>query len=625
MSYSLRLPPSLQRSPSFSSPVTPVTCDSEKTVADASVPESPVANYEVVSAPERADEIASLLTTASGLGIATWPCPASSARSTDRSRDCEVRKPILLQLAAVGEPVVAVFDLLELGGVPEGVRRVLADPRIPKVAFDLLAVARSLLREFGAEVASGADLLAGAVLAAGYQEHRVKGAYTLREVVKKYIPGNLPQAATWTSSTCALTREQLDEAARNAALCIPLLDALRAAAERQGVIDAWRIENEALPAIVAMEAAGIVIDRERLQTIARTAKDEEEVASIDATRDLGAINLCSPRQVLAAVQARHGTSVASTRKGAVLADAPAAPVLNALLRLRRAKSRRDCALSFLAAVQEDGRVRARFDPLAAPTGRFGCSDPNFLAVPADPEFRGCFRPGDGSLFVIADYNALQLRLVAETTGDAELLRCFSSAIDPHRRTAAFIMGCSMEEVEERSRKLAKAINYGFIFGMGARMFRQYARKTWGLEVAIEQAHQFREGFLSLYSGIREWHRRVEVEADHNGGVRSGSGRFRKLAPEGGRFPYTKALCTPIQATEADGVKRTLALLHPRLREEGAQLVNVVHDELVVETPVAIAERVKNVVVTSMVEGMSAYLPRVPVVVDAVVADTWEQP
>jgi DNA polymerase-1 len=580
--------------------------------------------YEVIRSSERAEAIAAALLTASVVALdietfAAWPTAGK-----DAALDCNKNRVRLVQLAARDLPV-AVLDVLALGGLPDGIRRLLLTEKIQKVGFNIRFDARNLLHHFGVEVLNPVDLLAGAVLAHGYQDHQSRGSHTLQRLVELYLSQILPKeqaASDWGGS--ALTREQLDYAARDAAVLLPLYEMLRAAVERRGVTAAWSLENGCIPPVVSMEEAGLDVDRTRLEALVEGWSAEAATSAHGVARTLGPINLNSPKQVIAAVQRSYGITLTSTSESAIAEHAPSAPALCDLLTHRRAKKRIDAARVFIDAAQPDGRVRARFNPLAAPTGRFGCSSPNLLAVPKDPDFRRCFVAGDGSKLVVADYAAIQLRIVADLTGDPELIRCFGSVppIDPHRRTAAFITGKEMQEISNDERQLAKAVNFGLAFGMGARRFVQYARDSYGVVLTAEEAEIFRERFLTLYEGIREWHRRTGVEGPGSEGVRSASGRLRRLVPKDGRFPFTEFLNTPVQGTEADGVKRALALLHPRLRASGAQIVNVVHDELVVRTPSERAEEVKALVMSAMVDGMQEFVRRVPVSVEAVVADTW---
>lgn len=581
-----------------------------------------IPDYEVVTTNARAEAVADLLSPAPVLALDIETC--SVGGQPDDALDPAKNRVRLLQLAANADRAL-LFDVAALGGMPIFVADLLASRSRTVVGFNLRFDASNILKHYGIEIGCPVDLYAGAVLADGYRDHRVRGAHSLGRVVQRYLNLNLPKelaSSDWGAPV--LSREQLDYAARDSSVLLPLYAAISAAAVARGVADAWRLENEALPAVVAMERAGIGLDRQRLGTLVQRWASEADAAAQEVRRELGGINLNSPPQVTAAVQARYGIALASTSESALSEHVSTAPALASLLVRRRLKSRIDTAQSFIEAVHPDGRVRARFNPLSAPTGRFGCSSPNLLAVPKEPEFRSCFVAGYGHKFVIADYAAIQLRIVADISGDPELVRCFASnpPVDPHRRTAAFITGKAINEISKEERQLAKAVNFGLAFGMGARRFVIYARDSYGVVLTMEEAEHFRDRYFALYEGIRAWHRRTGVVAVGEAGVRTASGRYRELQAKHGRVPFTDFLNTPVQGTEADGVKRALALLHPRLREFGAEIVNVVHDELVVRTPSDVAEVVKPIVVNCMVEGMGEFVRRVPVVVEADTAETW---
>jgi DNA polymerase-1 len=230
----------------------------------------------------------------------------------------------------------------------------------------------------------------------------------------------------------------------------------------------------------------------------------------------------------------------------------------------------------------------------------------------------------GATLIVADYAAIQLRIIADMVQDPELIRCFRGPdqVDPHTRTAAEMLGKPVTAVTAGERKQAKPVNFGFAFGMGAARLVGYARDHYGVELTLAQAIAFRNAFFRVYPSIHAWHRRVSATAAGTTEVRTASGRLRILRTVNGRPPFTEILNTPVQGTEADGVKRAMALLHPRLKEFGASLIAVVHDEFVVETPAEVAEAVKAVVVKAMVGGMAEFVTTVPVVVEAVVSDCW---
>jgi len=266
----------------------------------------------------------------------------------------------------------------------------------------------------------------------------------------------------------------------------------------------------------------------------------------------------------------------------------------------------------------DGRVHAGFDPLAAPTGRFGCSEPNLLALPKRADIRRCIVPPPGHLLIVADYAAIELRALARIANDPRLRRTFAEGGDPHRVTAAAALAKLEAEVTAAERQSAKAVNFGFAFGMGPDRFISYARLTYGVEVTRPQAVAFRDSYLRLYEGVARW--QAQMRATMPCEVRTASGRLRRFRdPHGG---YCERLNTPVQGTAADGLKQAMVLLRPRLAAIGARIVLCVHDELLVEAPADRASEAKAIVEEGMVEGMRTFVPDVPIVVEAAVRSTW---
>ena len=276
-------------------------------------------------------------------------------------------------------------------------------------------------------------------------------------------------------------------------------------------------------------------------------------------------------------------------------------------------------------VDLDGRIRSRFDPLAADSGRFSCSEPNLQQVPTErtaPGLRACFRAPPGRVFVVADYAQIELRVAAALAPCPRLADVFRRGGDPHRTTAATLTGKSPDAVTAAERKLAKAINFGFLFGMGARTFRGYAEASYGIDLDEGQARRAREAFFRTYPGLAAWHRRTAALGRGGGevAVRTALGRRKRFAA--GRFSLPAALNVPVQGTAAEGFKRALVELHPRIRALGGRIVLVVHDEVVVEVPEAAAEPARGAVVAAMEAGMAPLIAPVPVAVDAAVTPHW---
>jgi DNA polymerase-1 len=194
---------------------------------------------------------------------------------------------------------------------------------------------------------------------------------------------------------------------------------------------------------------------------------------------------------------------------------------------------------------------------------------------------------------MADYSQIELRLLAHLSGDAALTAAFREGGDVHRRTAALIAGVSESEVSGEMRRRAKAINFGVIYGMGARAL---ARQT---GVTTREAAQFIEGYFGTYPGVRGWLEATRAAARRDGYVATLLGRRRRLpditSPNDRQRSLAErmAVNTPIQGTAADLIKLAMIKLDCELRSRhlASRLLLQVHDELLVEAPAAEAEAV----------------------------------
>src|SRR5262249_9721606 len=227
-----------------------------------------------------------------------------------------------------------------------------------------------------------------------------------------------------------------------------------------------------------------------------------------------------------------------------------------------------------------GRIHAGWRQLGANSGRMACTKPNLQNLPRDQRYRRCFVARPGHVLVKADYSQIELRIAAKLAGEERMIAAYRAGQDLHTLTASQILGKA--EVTRADRQLAKAVNFGLLYGMGARGFRVYARSHYGVELSEAQARQYRQAFFDAYPGLARWHRRVGRSGGHPVEPRTLAGR-RRL----GVVRFNDKLNCPVQGTGADGLKRALALLWERRREcPGAVPVLVVHDEIVVECDAA---------------------------------------
>ncbi|MBA4377161.1 MAG: hypothetical protein C0395_00600 [Gemmatimonas sp.] len=241
--------------------------------------------------------------------------------------------------------------------------------------------------------------------------------------------------------------------------------------------------------------------------------------------------------------------------------------------------------------RDDGLVHTSFNQAVAATGRLSSSDPNLQNIPVRTEngrlIRRAFVPRDpGAVFLSADYSQIELRLLAHLSGDAELIATFHAAGDVHRRTAALINGLPEAEVTTQMRSRAKAINFGVIYGMGARAL---ARR---ITVSVREAAAFIDAYFRTYPGVRDYVAATREAARRDGFVTTMSGRRRPLPDIASDDPRRRSLAermavnTPIQGAAADLIKQAMLRVDRELRHGGSRalLLLQVHDELLLEVP-----------------------------------------
>ncbi len=463
-------------------------------------------------------------------------------------------------------------------------------------------------------------LTAARLLAAG-----TKPGNNLDQCLERYL-GIAPAAdhslSDWGSML--LTDDQLAYAARDAAHLHDLLGVLEHEIEMAGLDEAWDLETRLLPCVIDMEATGIHVSRGRLDSVASAARDKEAAAAAalrDALGDPG-INPASQPQLLAALSAA-GLALDSTKEEALAAvdDGRLVPLV---LAMREAGKRAQQARALLDAVRDDGRIHARFEPTGTATGRFSSKDPNLQNI-GRGELREAFTAPAGRRLVVADYSQIELRAAAAIAGETKMIEAYKAGADLHRLTAATVLGKPEAEVTKQDRQLAKAVNFGLLYGQSAPGLVRYAASSYGVALGEDQAQAIRAAFFRTYGRMRQWHGESRNLAGRGvGEARTRTGR-RRLVPEDASEweRFTALVNTPVQGGTADGMKRAIVLAAGRL-PEGAALVSTVHDELVVECREQDAEAVRSILSESMTEAMAALFPEVPVEVEARICMTWAE-
>ena len=292
---------------------------------------------------------------------------------------------------------------------------------------------------------------------------------------------------------------------------------------------------------------------------------------------------------------------------------------------------------WLDAFAPAGAVLPSWRQLGAGSGRMSSSDPNIQQLPRGDAYRRCIVARPGCVLVKADYSQIELRIAAKVANEPAMIAAYRNGQDLHTLTAAKIAGKLSAEVTKADRQLAKAVNFGLLFGMGWKSLRGYAKANYGVNMTETDARKAHRMFFLAYPGLERWHADVrrkvkqlyasDPAATHNTLTLGGRKRTLSVAArKADRTTYPSvndALNTPVQGTGADGLKAAIALLWERRAESpGAVPVLFVHDEIVVEVPAADADRAKDWLVRCMVDGMAPLVDPVPVEVEATVGRTW---
>jgi DNA polymerase I len=268
------------------------------------------------------------------------------------------------------------------------------------------------------------------------------------------------------------------------------------------------------------------------------------------------------------------------------------------------------------------RLHADFRQIGAPTGRFACTNPNIQQVPHAVEYRRCFTGyPEGRKLVIADYSQIELRILAEFSGDQGFIDAFRSGADLHRVTASQVFNVSVDQVTKEQRDFAKRLNFGVVYGIGAQRFALMTGVT------VPEAENVLRRYFGTYRQLDSYLREAATRAVTDRQARTASGRlvrFRYDENDRQQISMTQrnGKNTPIQGTSADILKRALRLLREELANRDAQIVNIIHDEIVVETTAGDAAEIAQKVERVMCAAGEEYLSTVPVKVETEIADEW---
>src|SRR5829696_1652622 len=500
-----------------------------------------------------------------------------------------------------------------------------------KIGHNLKFDYQFLLAEHGISLSPIFDTMLAAQLLDGGE---YGASYALEAVAERYLDEAVDKSARREDWSGELSRGQLEYATRDAAILLPLRERLAGALEEEELGYVSTIEFGAVAAIAEMELAGIKLDVARWRELEKTVRERRDRAAerleahfpppegVLPLEGLGPrLNLNSPQQITDAFR-QIGIELPDTRVWTLLkVDHQAA---RDLLEYRELQKKLGTYLETYPDFidEKTGRIHANFLQCRVPTGRLACTRPNIQQIPHEDEFRRCFVAEEGNVLVIADYSQIELRILAEVSDDPAFVEAFQKGEDLHRVTAATMYGVPMDGVTREQRSAAKRINFGLMYGRGARSLSAQ------LGTDEDRGRELIDEYFANYPKVQRFLQRTANRAMRDRTLRTLAGRVRKfgndpVADDRGAM-RREAMNYPIQGAASDIAK--LALVYIREEVEGldARLINSIHYEFVIECAEEQAIQVSQEAQAAMVRAGEDILEKVPVEVETVVSREWRK-
>ncbi len=458
-------------------------------------------------------------------------------------------------------------------------------------------------------------------------------ARSLKDLSKEYLDIDLDkekQTSDWGVEH--LSEAQIQYAAQDADVLLPLKHIQEERAVELQITSVVNLENRLVPAICWMERSGVSLDKHLWDELVKSAeakavqlKEELNLSVAEHTSSgldlfgnaIVSVNWDSPAQVKKLLS-DLGVEIENTKHSTLEANRGKHPVVALLLDYRgAAKKVSTYGTDWKKHVHPTSRrIHANWVQIGSATGRMSCKNPNMQNLPREAAYRNCFRAAPNYVLIKADYEQIELRLAAEIAPDPRMKKAFYEGRDLHSVTASYLLGKSTTEtVTDSQRQMAKAVNFGLIFGMGARGLSSYAQNNFRVQMDENEAAEIRRRYFEAYSGIKNWHELQSSKLE----TRTILGRHRILE---GERDYTNRLNSPIQGSAADGLKLALINLWETRHQVNAYPVLTVHDEIVIETSKELAGKAAKWLKRCMEDGMREFLQEVPVAVDVTTKESW---
>ncbi|MCM1162837.1 MAG: DNA polymerase I [Muribaculaceae bacterium] len=389
--------------------------------------------------------------------------------------------------------------------------------------------------------------------------------------------------------------------------------------------------------LAEMEWTGVRIDSEVLHRLSDQLKEQLEGMEREAYEMAGGpFNLASPSQVgmvlfdrlqIDPKAKRTAKGQYSTTEQVLEKYAARVPLVNLILKIRRLRKLITTYLDSLPALvnPRTGKIHTSYNQTVTATGRISSTNPNLQNIPVRTddgrEIRRAFIADPGDILMSADYSQIELRLIADLSGDRDMIEAFLSGDDIHRITASKIYDVPLEDVTDDQRRHAKTANFGIIYGISA--FGLSER----LGIARADAKKLIDGYFATYPHIRRYLDHAVEEARKKGYAITRMGRRRYLPDINSRsaavraYAERNAVNAPIQGTAADIIKVAMVNIFREMERRGlrSRMIMQVHDELIFNVVPDELEEMRQLVEKGMAD---AYHGAVPLIAEAGIGSNW---
>lgn len=401
----------------------------------------------------------------------------------------------------------------------------------------------------------------------------------------------------------------------------------------------YEVEMPLLSILADMEVSGIKVDIKELKKLDKDLDGKLAVLVKNLHKESGEnFNINSPKQVGQILFQKLKISeegVKKTKGGAISTNIDTLttirdrhPIVKHLLEYRelfKLQSTYVRPLQDLADKKQ--RIHTTYIQTGTSTGRLSSQNPNLQNIPAEGEWakkvRGVFIPEKGYELAAFDYSQIELRVLASLSGDPKMMEAFNNDMDIHKITAANVFNVTLDKVTPEMRRLAKTLNFGVVYGMGANAFA----KTSGLSFA--EAKKFIEEYFKDFARIKEWQEEAKTQARTFGYVTNLNGRRRWLLEASSMFrgeaaeAERAAINMPVQGLAADIIKMAMVRVAGEIEKKGwaddVRTLLTIHDELLFEIKEDIIKEASRLIAAAM---ENAYELEVPIRVTTKIGSSW---